>query len=66
MAKMIHICCARCDQVACVPFGTPEEARMGLYMAHLIGEHWDELKDMKEALGPVEPGAWTRVMAIEL
>lgn len=62
MALVFEVTCPICHESAKMPLQTSTEStRTGLYMAHLIGEHWEAVQQMRVDLGTVTPGAWKRI-----
>lgn len=60
MALRVQFTCPVCDDSIAV---RPENQMLGigLYLAHLIGEHWESVEKMRADLGAVTPGAWKRI-----
>lgn len=60
---IIKLTCVFCPGRIQIPAELGMGAATGLYMSHLIGEHWERLSELKAELGPVTPGAWERIAA---
>lgn len=61
MPIMRELHCAVCGDVARFRVTVELPHIIGLYMAHLIGEHWEWMEARKAELPPVTSGAWKRI-----
>lgn len=62
MALEVQFTCPVCRDAITVPL-KDQMLGIGLFMSHLIGEHWEAVEQMRASLGTVEPGAWKRIAA---
>jgi len=62
MSLRVQFTCPVCAESIVVPLHH-QTMGIGLYLAHLIGEHWEAVQVMHSQVGAVVPGAWKRLAA---
>lgn len=62
MALRVQFTCPVCDDSILVRL-EDQMMGIGLYLSHLIGEHWEAVEQMRKSVGTVTPGAWKRIAA---